>query len=467
MTVPFSGADALRWCEGRLAAEADPGQFAGVAIDARKIESGQLFVAIRGEHHDAHRFIDDALHRGAAGLLVEESWLSENSPPADTCTIAVTDSTEALGALARGHREQFQGPVVAVTGSNGKTTTKELIHSILSVSGPCLKNPGNLNNEFGLPLSLLARREGHRKAVVELGMNHRGEIARLTTIARPDVGVITNIGSAHIEFLGSQEEIAAEKGDLVAGLAPGATAILNHDDRLVMSQAPRVPGPLRTFGRETGADVRAESVQAGQDGRYRFRLVTPEGSVQIRVSGLADTIVINALAASAASLVAGSDLDEVALGLENFQGVAGRMVGRTMPGGGRLIDDTYNANPQSMRSALENLVRLGADGRCLAVLGDMGELGDASEESHRTLGRLAAALGIHQLFLLGENAHWVAEDAVAGGMREDSIHVEKEQESIGRSVQKFTQLGDWVLVKGSRAMHMERLVEILASEENN
>jgi UDP-N-acetylmuramyl pentapeptide synthase len=185
------------------------------------------------------------------------------------------------------------------------------------------------------------------------------------------------------------------------------------------------------------------------------------------VPGLTDTIVINALAASAASLVAGCDLDEVALGLENFQGVAGRMDGRTMPGGGRLIDDTYNANPQSMRSALENLVRLGADGRCLAVLGDMSELGDSSEESHRRLGRLAAELGIHQLFLLGENAHWVAEDAAAGGMMEDSIHVEKEQESIGRSVQQFARLGDWVLIKGSRAMQMERLVEILATEENN
>ena len=467
MTVPFTRDDAVRWCGGRLAVEADPGQFMGVAIDARTIEPGQLFVAIRGERHDAHQFIDDALRRGATGLLIEEAWLSQNSPPTGKCTVAVDDTTKALGALARGHRDGFEGSVVAVTGSNGKTTTKELIHSILSVSGPCLKNPGNLNNEFGLPLTLLARQEGQGKAVVELGMNHRGEIARLAAIARPDVGVITNIGSAHIEFLGSKEEIAAEKGDLIAGLAPSGTSILNHDDHLAMSQAPRARGPLRTFGREAGADVGAEAVQADQDGHYTFKLVTPEGSIDIRVAGLADTIVINALAAAAACLVVGSDLDEVALGLERFQGVAGRMVGRAMPGGGHLVDDTYNANPQSMQSALENLVRLGAHGRCLAVLGEMGELGEASEDSHRSLGRLAAELGLDHLFLLGENAHWVAEDALAAGMAEDSVHVEKEHEAMGRSVQEIAQPGDWVLVKGSRAMHMERLVEILATEENN
>jgi UDP-N-acetylmuramoyl-tripeptide--D-alanyl-D-alanine ligase len=467
MTVAFSPEDALNWARGRWVSGSEKSPFLGVGIDARSIAPGQLFLAIRGERHDAHKFIGDALARGATGLVVEESWLSENSPPAGPCTLAVTDSTQALGALAKGHRDRFSGPVVAVTGSNGKTTTKELIHSILSVSGPCLKNHGNLNNEFGLPLTLLARQEEDLKAVVELGMNHRGEIARLAAIARPDVGVITNVGSAHIEFLGSREEIANEKGDLIPGLANEGVAVLNHDDPGVMSQAHRVTGRLRTFGLEAGADVRAEDVRTEPGGYYAFRLVAPEGSVLIRVPGLADTTVINALAASTASLAAGADLDEIARGLARFGGVPGRMVGRAMPGGGHLVDDTYNANPQSMRSAMENLVRLGVDGRCMAILGDMGELGDASEESHRSLGRLAAQLGIDQLFLLGENARWVAEEALAGGMSQSAIQIDMERTTLAQSVLEVVQPGDWVLVKGSRAMHMERLVDILTAEERN
>ena len=467
MTVAFSPDDALDWARGRWVSGSKKGQFLGAGIDARTIAPGQLFLAIRGERHDAHAFIGDALARGATGLVVEESWLSENSPPEGPCTMAVPDSTRALGALAKGHRNRFSGPVVAVTGSNGKTTTKELIYSILSVSGPCLKNHGNLNNEFGLPLTLLARQEEDLKAVVELGMNHRGEIARLAAIARPDVGVITNIGSAHIEFLGTREEIANEKGDLIVGLANEGVAVLNHDDPGVMSQVHRVSGRLRTFGREAGADVRAEDVRTEPGGYYAFRLVAPEGSIPIRVPGLADTTVINALAAAAASLAAGADLDEIARGLARFGGVPGRMVGRALAGGGHLVDDTYNANPQSMRSALENLVRLGVDGRCIAVLGDMGELGDASEESHRVLGRLAAKLGIDQLFLLGENAHWIAEEALAGGMPQGAIQIDTERTTLGQSVREVVRPGDWVLVKGSRAMHMERLVDILTVEENN
>jgi len=467
MTVEFTASDALDWTTGRLAAGSAEARFEGVGIDTRTIQPGQLFVAIRGENHDAHGFIQTAIESAASGLLGEDTWLASNSAPPDTCTLAVADSTTALGALARGHRDRFPGPVVAVTGSNGKTTTKELIHSILSVSGPCLRNPGNLNNEFGLPLSLLARREEDERVVVELGMNHRGEIARLAAIARPNVGVITNIGTAHIEFLGSREEIAEEKGDLVASLDAGGVAVLNHDDALAMSQARRIGSALRTFGRGPGADVSAEEVRPHDDGHYTFRLVAPEGQAQVRVRGLAETTVINALAASAAALLAGADMDSTARGLELFEGVKGRMAKRTTLGGANLVDDTYNANPQSMQSALESLVGLKSNGRGIAVLGDMGELGEASEEAHRQLGRLSARLGVDELFILGENAAWVAEEALASGMASANVHIEEEHETIGQSIQELAGPGDWVLIKGSRAMKMERLVEILASEEKN
>lgn len=467
MSASFSAADVVEWTGGRLASGAATDQFQGAGIDTRTIESGRLFIAIRGERHDGHAFLDPALERGAAGLVVEESWLSEKPALPDTCVIGVENSTIALGALAKGHRNTFDGPVIAVTGSNGKTTTKELIHSILSTCGPCLKNPGNLNNEFGLPLSLLDRGDEDRKAVVELGMNHRGEIARLTAIANPDIGLITNIGTAHIEFLGSQEEIAREKGDLVAGLRPEGIAILNHDDALAMNQATRAPGSVRTFGRDQGAEVGAEEVKVEPKGHYSFRLVAPEGSREVCVRGLAETTVINSLAASAAALAAGTKLDEVAEGLANFTGVRGRMASLRLAVGGQLVDDTYNANPQSMRSALESLVRLEGDGRSIAVLGEMGELGASSHEAHREIGQLASELGIDRLFVLGENAQWIADGALEAGMSEGAVIVETEHEKITESIGRFLRAGDRVLVKGSRAMQMERIVENLAAEEKD
>jgi len=467
MSAPFSTPDAVTWTQGRLAGGEGRTEFRGAGIDTRTIAADELFVAIRGDNHDAHGFIGQAIERGASGVVVEEAWLAENPPPQGVCTVGVADTTKALAGLAHGHRSTFAGPVVAVTGSNGKTTTKEMIHAILSVKGPCLKNQGNLNNEFGLPLTLLSRTPDDERVVVELGMNHRGEIARLTAIANPDIGVITNVGSAHIEFLGSREEIAAEKGDLIAGLGPGTTAILNHDDALAMTQAKRTPGTLRTFGRQAGADITAEDVRSDATGHYRFRLVTPEGQAEIRIQGLAEITVINSLAAAAACLAAGAKLDDIVQGLDAFRGVPGRMATRPMKGGGHVIDDTYNANPQSMQSALETLMGLDASGRKIAVVGDMGELGGASEAAHRRIGQLAAQLDIDELFAVGENAHLVAEEAVTAGMKPERIHVAKGTDQVGDAVRERTGSGDWVLIKGSRAMRMERLVERLAAEETN
>mgnify|MGYP003310247197 CR=1 FL=1 len=243
--------------------------------------------------------------------------------------------------------------------------------------------------------------------------------------------------------------------------------MLNHDDPLAMSQAKRIKGALRTFGREAGADVGAEEIRPHEDGHYTFQLVAPEGQARVRVHGLAETTVSNALAASAAALLAGADMDTVAEGLALFEGVKGRMARTTTRRGANLVDDTYNANPQSMRSALESLAGLKAGGRGIAVLGDMGELGQESEEAHRQLGRLSARLGVDELFILGDNAEWVAEEALAAGMAPARVHVEKEHEAVGESIQELAGPGDWVLVKGSRAMKMERIVEILASEEKN
>jgi UDP-N-acetylmuramoyl-tripeptide--D-alanyl-D-alanine ligase len=380
------------------------------------------------------------------------------APESLALAIAVEDTTRALGALASGHRERHTGPLVGITGSNGKTTTKEMCAAILGVAGPCLRNEGNLNNEFGLPLTLLRRDASHRSVVVELGMNHRGEIARLVAIARPRVGVITNVGTAHIEHLGSREEIALEKGDLIASLDEDATAVLNADDPLVAAQAVRTVAKVLRFGRSEIADVRAENLAAGAVGRYRFTLIAPDGQVEVSVAGLGDTTVANALAAAAGALAAGAPLADVPVGLAAYEPVAGRLQPIPLPGGGLLIDDTYNANPQSMEVPLRTLARGEVAGRRIAVLGDMGELGEYGDEAHEAAGALAAQLGVDQIFAVGEHAGEVVHAARAAGMDASAVHAGRDWEETAARVVDALGDGDRILVKGSRAMRMERIV---------
>lgn len=467
MSVPFSVAEAVEWTHGRLASGSAETRVSGVSIDTRSLVPGQLFVAIRGEQHDAHAFLDRAHAGGAAALLVESDWLREHPAPEYPCVIATENTTRALGDLARGHRAGFSGTVVAITGSNGKTSTKELTHTILSADRDCLKNEGNLNNEFGLPLTLLRRETSHRAAVLELGMNHRGEIARLAAIARPNIGVITNVGTAHIEFLGSQERIALEKGDLLEALPQSGTAVLNADDPLVLQQQGRMQGRVVTFGRSEQADFRADRIHFDPEGAFEFRLTTPQGEVSLRVPGWAETTVDNTLAAVAAALTAGASLTDAQNSLNDFEPVPGRMVCLRLKHGAHLIDDTYNANPQSMRSALESLVRLKGSGRSIAVLGEMGELGPESDEAHKAAGRLAAELGVDLLFALGGQARNLMEGATAAGMSKQSIHAGSDQEEVGVRIGSIVKSDDWILVKGSRAMQMERVVTVLVSGEGD
>ncbi|MEN8181137.1 MAG: UDP-N-acetylmuramoyl-tripeptide--D-alanyl-D-alanine ligase [Myxococcota bacterium] len=463
--ISFRATDAVHWSGGELRRGTGDECFSGVSIDTRTVEPGQLFVAIRGPSHDAHAFLDEALGRGAAGLLIERG--TELPPDRGAAVVEVKDTTVALGALAAGHRESFLGPLVAITGSNGKTTTKEMCAAILGVAAPCLKNPGNLNNEYGLPLTLLARGEEHRSVVVEIGMNHRGEIAPLAAIARPTVGVITNVGTAHIEHLGSRDEIALEKGDLVAALGSEATAILNADDPRVLSQRERSVARVVTFGVAEEADVRAERVTPLGDRGHAFDLVTGEGRLSVHVAGIGDTAIPNALAAAAASLAAGASVSDVAEGLARYRPVGGRMEQMALPRNIIIINDTYNANPQSMEVALRSLARLKGEARGVAVLGDMGELGGSAPDAHREVGRLVAELGVDLLFVLGDHAREIQEAALAAGMDPGQVCRGEDHESLGRSVREILQGNDWVLVKGSRSMRMERVVLALTREEKS
>jgi UDP-N-acetylmuramoyl-tripeptide--D-alanyl-D-alanine ligase len=465
VSVPFRAQDVADWIGGVLVQGAPERRFTGASIDTRSLAAGDLFVAIVGPSHDAHRFLPAAIAAGAAGLLIEAGRPLPAEVKPDLPVVTAPDTTRALGALAAGHRAGFRGPVVAITGSNGKTTTKEMCAAILSVAAPCLKNEGNLNNEFGLPLTLLRRGPADRRIVVEIGMNHRGEVASLAAIAVPTIGVLTNVGTAHIEYLGSQDEIAREKGDLLACLPAAGAAVVNADDPRAAAQAERTRARVVRFGRSADADVRAERVSERSGHGFAFELHAPEGRVPVEVAGLAETAIANALAAAAAALAAGAGLDEVAAGLAAHRPVRGRMERRDLPGDVTVLDDTYNANPQSMEAALQSLARAKGDGRGLVVVGDMGELGEAADEAHARIGRRAAELGLDALFALGAHAAGIADAAVRGGMPEERVHVGADHADIAAQVRSALQPGDWVLVKGSRAMQMERVVEALAQGE--
>ncbi len=461
MTAPYAAAEAAAWMQATLLQGSPDATLGSVCIDSRRVAPGDLFIAIRGPNHDAHEFLPQALAARAAGVVVERGRALPPALAPELPVFAVDDTTRALGRLAAGHRGSFHGPLVAITGSNGKTTTKEMCAAILSVSAPCLRTEGNLNNEFGVPLTLLRRDEAHRRLVIEIGMNHRGEIAPLAALARPSVAVITNVGMAHIENLGSQDEIAREKGDLVAALDPSGIAVLNAEDPRCLAQARRSAARVRSFGRETG-DVRAEHVSVLGERGFAFDLVAPEGRAAVHVAGLGAVTVLNALAAAAAALAAGASLADAATGLARYQPIGGRMEPMTLPRNVILINDTYNANPQSMEVALRGLAELKGGSRGLAVLGDMGELGEVAPAAHRAAGQLVGRLGLDFLFVLGDHAEETAAGALEAGMDPRRVRIGRDHEDTSRHVREVLQGNDWVLVKGSRSARMERVVAALA-----
>ncbi len=463
MSLPFRACDVAEWTGATLARGDARHAFTSASIDTRTLARGALFVAIRGEKHDAHAFLGDAFAAGAAGFLVERA----DAVPAraQVPVLVAPDATRALGALAAGHRASFGGPVVAITGSNGKTTTKEMCAAILSELGPCLATQGNLNNQFGLPLTLLRREAEHRTLVLELGMNHRGEIAPLAAIANATIGVVTTIGTAHIEFLGSREAIADEKGDLTAAIRADGVAVLPGDDALARAQAKRCRARVVFFGQSADCAVHSANVRAEGDG-FAFTLIAPQGELPVHAAGLGEPTVTNALAASAACLAAGASLAQVATGLAKYAPAKGRMQQLKLANGVLLIDDTYNANPQSMEAALASLARLRGGGRAFAVLGDMGELGTHAEAGHRGVGARAGELRVDALYVLGKFAPLVRDAALAAGLAPARAHVALSHAEIADALHSALRAGDVALVKGSRSMRMERVVEALTGTKD-
>lgn len=431
----------------------DPG-YAGVATDTRSLRPGELFVALRGPRFDGHDFLGDAAGRGAAAVVVERPL------PCELPRLRVSSSLRALGAMAAAWRARFELPVIAVTGSFGKTTAKEMLAAIAASRGPVLATRGNLNNEIGLPLTLFGLGAEHRVAVLELGANQAGEIARLTAIARPTVGVVTGAGPAHLEGFGTLEGVAHAKGELFAGLPADATAVINADDPFLPAWRNLAEGRRQlTFGMAADADFRATAVSEAFEGGapvVSFRLHAPDGEVGVRLAVAGRHNVLNALGAAAAAWAAGFDLAAVAAGLAGARGVPGRLGLLAGPQGATLVDDSYNSNPAALRAAIDYVVNL--PGEAWVVLGDMAELGAESDRFHAAAGRYAREQGVARLFAYGARAVAAAEAYRGGEYCEDL-------DALAARLAAELHAGVNLLVKGSRSMRLERLVQKLTQRE--
>jgi UDP-N-acetylmuramoyl-tripeptide--D-alanyl-D-alanine ligase len=438
-----------------------PEEIQGLSTDTRQIAPASGFVALVGERHDAHAFLAEAKDKGAACAVVNEGWLRTSPGPVGLPLLAVRDTLAALGALARFHRRRFNIPMVGVTGSNGKTTTREMIGAILRTRGPALKTEGNLNNEVGVPLTLLGLGPEHERAVVEMGMSNPGEIARLTAIAEPQLGVVTFAGPAHLAGMGTVDAIADAKAELYFGLPANGICVVNADDPRMLKRAQASGRAMITFavGRGRRGDVVVLDVLAHGPEGLRFTLGVGQREVEAFVPLVGLHNAANAAAAVAAAVALGCGDREIAEGLRAVRPVGRRLRIEKLPSGVTLVDDCYNANPVSMAAALATLRDLAQGGRAFAVLGDMLELGPGEAEAHAKLGEQAAGAAA-LVAAFGPRSRHTADGARRAGLT-DVFHTE-DIAALVAFVKARLAPGDVLLVKASRGMKLERLVEALS-----
>jgi len=451
---------------GRFVSGRTVASFRSISTDTRTLQPGDLFVALSGEKFDGLDFLDEAIRKGAAGVVVSRQ--PETAVPVPV--VLVEDTLKALGDLAAYRRSQMADlQVIAITGSSGKTTVKEMTAAILEQEFNILKTQGNFNNLVGLPLSLLPVEHHHDVAVLEMGMNFPGEIARLTEIADPDIACITNVQDAHLAGLNNISGVARAKGELFAGIKAWGKLVVNVDDKRVKDLAKRYLNDKITFGLNRHAFVRATHVRSlGEEG-MSFTLHVGSDKVRVKIHSLGAHNVVNALAAAAMAHAAGAGLEQIAKGLEAFKPYDKRMIVHTVAGGIKLVNDTYNANPSSVLAALETIHDLKRSNKVVAVLGDMLELGKQSAAAHRFVGETASRLGFYYVLAVGSFAGSVVEAARKAGM---PVEQAKECASKDEVVQWLKQsiddgtlaAGDWILVKGSRGMKMETIVAELLKQ---
>jgi len=461
--IPLTAAWVAAAVAGDIVAGDPRREFDGVSIDTRTMAAGELFVAIRGERFDGAEFAAGALDAGAAGVVVPRGWGARNSHER-AVVIEVDDTTTALQALAHAVRRESGTKVVAITGSAGKTTTKEVTAEFLSSRYRVVRNRGNFNNHIGLPLSLIELRQRPEIAVVELGMNHAGEISTLVRVAEPEVRVWTNVGEAHLGFFASIDAIADAKAEIFDGATPSTVLVANADDDLIVARLPRFAGRVVTFGIERQADVRATAVvDRGIDGE-RARVTTPRGSVDVATPLVGRGNLANILAATAIAVELDVPLEAVAERAARLQPASHRGEIVRLASGVTVIDDSYNANPTAMQRALDVLTGAEATRR-IAVLGEMLELGDRAAALHADVGRAAAMRRLDLLFAVGSGAAAALADAAVGaGMPRDRVRHFATSDQAADAVASIVRRGDVVLVKGSRGVKTDRVVDRLKVE---
>ena len=428
--------------------------FSGCSTDTRTIARDNLFIAIQGEKFDGHDFVSIAEEKGAASLMLQHEV--KHSLP----SLMVEDTRKAMGLLAKSWREEMAIPLVAITGSNGKTTVKEMVNTILSQVADVHATTGNLNNDIGVPLTLFGLDKKHRYAVIEMGANHPGEIEWLSSISRPNVAVITQCAPAHLEGFGSVEGVAKAKAEIFSGLQSNGTAIINADDPFAEYwQTVCEHKNQCTFGiTAKNVDVSASNIEiVSEQSATHFNLKTDQGLIEIRLNLLGQHNVMNALAAAACCLKLDISLSSIKSGLEKVKPVKGRLQVKQGKFGSRIIDDTYNANPTSYAAAL-NVLR-SYSGRRYMVLGDMGELGETAKQLHADAGKDAKYAGVDGLFTIGDLSINAMESFGEGAFHYDSY------DALNRALLEILGQKTTVLIKGSRSMHMERIVEALTEEQ--
>ncbi len=461
--MKITGTEIIEAVKGKLLQGDTRQEITGFAINSRQAGPGDFFIPFKGERADGHNYIGKAYDNGAVGSFYERSAAPPEGIPAGMLLIAVDNSMKALQQLAAAYRRRFELPVVAVTGSSGKTTTKDFIAGTLAAKYNVLKTTGNLNNEIGLPLTILQLEDTHQVAVVEMGMTAPGEIDELCRIADPSIGVITNIGVAHIELLGSIEAIADAKAELLAYLGSGGVAVLNGDDPRLLDIGKRHPGKVLYYGFNQGDIKGLDLSQRGEKNFFRARF--PNGIEEVFEAPLPGReSVSNALAALAVGYHLRMEMHLMQTGLPSSEVTAGRLQIKHKPGGPVIIDDTYNANPSSVKAALKVLKELGGR-KTVAVLGDMLELGPASEEAHRNMGKLVAEYKIRDLVTVGALAALIADEAEKAGVRAFACETHKEALQYIKSLAAGENVH--FLVKGSRGMRMEIIVEAMLKMEGD
>ena len=451
---------------GKVTSSGKIARYGEIVTDSKQVKGNSIFVALKGERHDAHDFVGDAVRRGAACVIVHRSLPTARLGPATI--VRVGDTLRALGDLAHYRRERLAPMVLAITGSNGKTTTKEMVAAILaqgslagqSLRGRVLKTEGNFNNLVGLPLTLLRLTKRHKVAVVELGTNSPGEIQRLAEIADPDLGVITTVAAAHLAGLKNLPGVAREKGALYRAVRRNGMIAVNVDDPWVRRLGAKFAGKKLTYGAAGQLRAQALRVRAGRGMAFALRYGGQQARINLNYLGRHN--VTNALGAAALTLGAGVSLAAVRRGLAQAKPFTMRMQRESWRGIG-IINDCYNANPGSMQAALETLALIGGRGKKIAVLGDMFELGKQSVKEHRQLGRLAAQARIDRLYLLGDQAGTVRRGALRAGMKAHQVTVGADHDDLATRLRQQVKRGDWLLIKGSRGMKMEKVLQALKS----